>query len=60
MIEMIKRCKHRKDINHNPTRIVVTIVLLGTKVCIVSNFLASGRGINSNAKSECRGTKNHM
>lgn len=54
---MIKRCKHRKDINHNLTRILVTIVLIGTKVSM-SIFLVSGRDINSNANPECRCTKN--
>jgi hypothetical protein len=57
MINSIKRCKHRKDVNHNPTRILVTVVLIGTKVSIVSNVLAPGRGINSNANLECRGIK---
>jgi divalent metal cation (Fe/Co/Zn/Cd) transporter len=58
MINSVKRCKHRKYINHNTTGIAVMIVLIGTKVSIVAILLASGRCVNSNANSECRGTQN--
>jgi len=59
MINSVKLCKHIKYINHN-TRIVLMVVLIGTKVSIVANFLASGRCVNSNAISRVSRYEEHM